>query len=62
MPTGIQLDPTRTLTLRRQYEAEMKRRFFALRKLVVEAIGTLDVLGLDESNQPVNSGIDYIRS
>lgn len=52
MPAGTQLDPTRTITLRLQYEAEMRRRFFALRRLVVEAIGVQDALGLN-TQEPI---------
>ena len=36
--TNARYDPTRTITLRKQYEAEMVRRFKALRKEVKEAI------------------------
>ena len=47
MPNTLHLDPTRTTTLRAQYVAEMRRRFRAVRSLVVKAVGDLDVLGLD---------------
>ena len=33
----MRLDPTRTTMLRRQYEADMRRRFAELRRVVVEA-------------------------
>jgi len=44
--SGLRLDPTRTTTLRRQYVTEMRKRFFNVRRAVVEAVGKLDVLGL----------------
>jgi SPP1 gp7 family putative phage head morphogenesis protein len=40
------VDPTRTLTLRRKYEADMVRRFKAVRRLIVEAVAVNDVFGL----------------
>lgn len=49
----LRYDPTRTTTLRRQYMAEMRRRFYKVRKLVNDAIGKLDALGLRE-NEPLN--------
>ena len=47
------LDPTRTTTLRKQYQADMQRRFYAVRSLVIQAIWKQDVLGLDES-EPIS--------
>ena len=47
----LKFDPTRTTTLRRKYQAEMRRRFYTVRSLVVKAIWKLDVLGLNE-NEP----------
>lgn len=44
-------DPTRTTTLRKKYEAEMRRRFYTVRSLVVKAIWKQDALGL-EINKP----------
>ena len=48
----LRLDPTRTTLLRKSYMKEMRRRFLSLLKKVVEAIGELDVLGLEDS-QPI---------
>lgn len=45
-------DPTRTTTLRNQYMAEMKRRFFHIRRLVTQAIYKNDALGLKEPEFP----------
>ncbi len=45
----LRFDPTRTTTLRKQYEREMRRRFYAVRSLVVKAIWKQDALGLEES-------------
>jgi len=47
------LDPTRTTTLRKQYSADMKRRFETVRRATVRTIYDLDALGLDESKPPV---------
>ena len=45
------LDPTRTTTIRNQYMAEMRRRFFTVRSNTTKAIWKLDALGLNE-NEP----------
>jgi hypothetical protein len=45
----LRSDPTRTTTLRRQYSAEMRRRFFKIRSAVIQAVWKLDVFGLTES-------------
>ncbi len=42
-------DPTHTTTLRRKYEADMVRRFKALRRLIVEAVAVNDVFGLADA-------------
>jgi len=44
----LRSDPTRTTTLRRQYSAEMRRRFFKVRSAVIQAVWKLDVFGLTE--------------
>jgi len=44
----LRADPSRTLTLRRQFMAEATRRFRELRQQIVKAIVELDVLGLRE--------------
>lgn len=43
-----QYDPTRTLTLRRQFSAQMTRRFRALKGLINQAVVAEDVFGLRE--------------
>lgn len=48
---GLQ-DPTRTLTLRRAFEAEMKRRYARLKRVVVESVVENDAFGLLPSNRP----------
>jgi hypothetical protein len=45
----LRKDPTRTTTLRRQYSAEMRRRFYEVRSAVIQAIWKLDVLGLSKN-------------
>lgn len=46
MPTGTQLDPTRTITLRRNYMMDMRRRFRKIRDQVTLVLVEQDVLGL----------------
>lgn len=43
----LRTDPTRTALLRRKYEAEMVRRFKAIRRAIWEAIVENDVFGLE---------------
>jgi len=47
----LKADPTRTTTLRREFVAEVNRRFAALKKLVFELIVTNDVFGLKDSGR-----------
>lgn len=49
-------DPSRTTTLRAQYMAEMRRRFYELRRAVVDAVWRDDIFGL-EKKKPINFGI-----
>jgi len=64
------LDPTRTLTLRRKYEAEMVHRFKALRRLIVDAVAVNDVFGLAQpqpgarlnQNAPPRNAFAFPRS
>ena len=42
-------DPTRTLTLRRRFSADMSRRFRALTRDITTAVVEMDVLGLGEA-------------
>lgn len=58
MPNGLQLDPTRTITLRGQHVAEMTRRFKIIRRAVQHIIDTLDVLGLKET-PPVTFNVSF---
>lgn len=44
----LRQDPTRTGLIRRQFEAEMRRRVQALRRDVIEFLVTLDALGLKD--------------
>lgn len=41
-------DPTRTLTLRRSFEAQMIKRFAIIKKAIIQAVDTDDVFGLRE--------------
>lgn len=43
-------DPTRTLTLRKRFEADMVRRFRTIQKLIYESIVTNDCFGLLDEN------------
>ena len=52
MVSALRLDPTRTITLRRQYVAEMRRRFNKVQRLTTQLIMEQDVFGLDTS-QPL---------
>ena len=47
------LDPSRTLTLRKQFQADLRKRFTKLRKAIVELIVTEDALGLKQRRQLV---------
>lgn len=47
------LDPSRTLTLRRQFQADLRRRFAKLRRAIMELIVTEDALGLKRRRQLV---------
>lgn len=46
----LQIDPTRTLTLRKKFMAEMVRRFKSVRKEIWDAIVTQDALGLEDTS------------
>lgn len=50
MVSPLKADPTKTLTLRKNFVAEMKRRFRKLRKLVFDLIVTQDAFGLNDYN------------
>lgn len=51
----LRADPTRTLTLRRRFIADMKRRIKIVEKAVFETIVTQDALGLEVPSQdPLN--------
>lgn len=49
--TNARYDPTKTIVLRRQYEAETTRRFRALRNIVMDFVKDQDALGL-RTNAP----------
>lgn len=62
-------DPTRTAGIRRRFEAEMRRRFRALARLIREGVGTNDALGLKDApplivnrDAPAPRAFDYPRS
>ena len=46
MATPLRSDPSRTLTLRKKYEREMRRRFAVLKRQVIELVALEDVFGL----------------
>lgn len=50
MPNPLRRDPSRTITLRRQFITDLKKRFNLLKKDIRELLVDLDALGLDESN------------
>jgi SPP1 gp7 family putative phage head morphogenesis protein len=43
----LRLDPTRTTLLRKQFAADMKSRFVALRRAILKKVGEEDAFGLD---------------
>jgi len=45
------LDPTGTTSIRKRFEADLVRRFKRLRRLIVEAVGENDALGLAPKNR-----------
>lgn len=53
--TNVRIDPTKTITLRRKYEAEATRRFKTLRKEVKDAI-------LDTPQQIKTNAFEFTRS
>ncbi len=54
----LRVDPTRTSTLRRQFETEMVRRFTKFRRKLVSLIVDEDAFGLREQNKPWNPVIN----
>ncbi len=54
---ALRTDPTRTLSLRRSFMADIQRRFDALKKEVIYAVDTLDVFGLGERSHQLNINI-----
>ena len=48
MPNQLKRDPTRTTTIRKQFMADMKRRFKRLSKAIQELVVTDDAFGLKE--------------
>jgi len=46
MINASRFDPTQTTSIRRSYEAEMKRRFREIRKAIIETIVVNDVFGI----------------
>lgn len=50
LSTILKQDPTRTLSLRRSFEADVKRRFTQLKRDVIQAIVIDDVFGLRKRN------------
>ena len=49
-------DPTRTLTLRKSFEADMARRFRILRRLIWESVAVNDCFGLIKKKEPSIQG------
>ena len=50
-------DPTRTLSLRRSFEADVKRRFNKLKRAIIQAVAMDDIFGL-KSRSPVTLNQD----
>lgn len=48
---GRRVDPTGTTSIRKSFEADLVRRFKRLRRLIVEAVGENDALGLAPKNR-----------
>ena len=57
-PNPLRTDPTRTATIRRQFENEMTRRFVKFRRKLVSLIVDEDAFGLREENKPWNPVIN----
>src|SRR5690349_20230339 len=55
------VDPTRTVMLRRRYEADMVRRFRDLEKVIRQAIGADDALGLATNKVAPPPRFDFKR-
>jgi SPP1 gp7 family putative phage head morphogenesis protein len=55
------VDPTRTVILRRRYEADMVRRFRDLEKVIRQAIGADDALGLEANKVAPPPRFDFKR-
>jgi SPP1 gp7 family putative phage head morphogenesis protein len=55
------VDPTRTVLLRRRYEADMVRRFRDLEKVIRQAIGADDALGLAANKVVAPPRFDFRR-
>ena len=53
MPTSLQIDPTRTIVLRRRFVADMVRRFKAVSKAIVQALVEADALGLEDNKSAI---------
>lgn len=58
MPTSLQIDPTRTITLRNAFVADMVRRFKAVSQAIVQAIVEADALGLIDSRSDIFGNVD----
>lgn len=56
------VDPTRTLTLRRKFEADAYRRLVELRKAIREFIGRQDVMRLNQVTPPSEDRFAFKRS
>jgi SPP1 gp7 family putative phage head morphogenesis protein len=58
---NARVDPTRTVSLRRRYEADMVRRFRELETVLRKAIGAEDVLGLETNKVAPPPHFDFRR-
>lgn len=56
----LKMDPTRTMTIRRQWTNDFKKRFNQLKKDIVDLVVTQDVFGLNQQNPyTVNASFQF---
>lgn len=62
MPTAKQIDPTRTLTLRQKFVADMARRFAELKRAIRKSIVDNDAFALKANDAAGPGAFDFPRS
>lgn len=54
----LKMDPSRTLSIRKSFAADMQRRFSEVRRVIAEFLVTKDALGLEEPNRIVVANVE----